>query len=59
MSTTYHVDKSAHDKLSELMKREMDVSVNPKVLRMFIRAHWSKISMLAHAIHEQEDVSTT
>jgi len=54
MSTSYTVDKTAHEKLADLMKREMDVSINPKVLRMFLRAHWSKVSMLSHAIHEQE-----
>jgi hypothetical protein len=53
MSTSYTVDKSAHEKLADLMSREMDVQVNPKVLRMFIRAHWSKVSLLSHAIHEQ------
>jgi len=55
MTTSYITDATAQEKLATLMLREMDVEVNPKVLRMFIRAHWTKISLLAHAIHEQDE----
>jgi hypothetical protein len=55
MGTFNTADSTAHEKLAQLMKREMDVEVNPKLLRLFLRAHWSKVSALAHAIHEQPE----
>lgn len=44
-------EKEPERKLAELLARETGVSINPQALRMFIRAHWSKVSALAHDIH--------
>lgn len=44
----------AEYRLSDLMRRELGVSINDKALRVFIRAHWKKVSMLAHAIHDAD-----
>lgn len=47
-------DKNAPEKLANLMHREMGVTISPALLRLFLRSHWAKVSMLAHQIHEQE-----
>jgi hypothetical protein len=41
-------------KLATLMNRELGSAINKRELRLFIKAHWSKISTLAHAIHDTE-----
>lgn len=41
-------------RLSRLMSRELDVTVDPRLLRLFLKHHWSKVSALAHEIHEEE-----
>ena len=41
--------------LARLMERELGYCyghIDPIALRLFIQAHWSKVSLLAHAIHE-------
>jgi len=42
----------AHQKLAKLMKRELEVDIDPRMLRLFLLAHWSKVQGLAHAIHD-------
>lgn len=41
------------DALSRLLKSGTDTSISPLVLKLFILAHWSKVSKLAHEIHEE------
>lgn len=38
--------------LAKLINNEMGVAVEQRILRLFIKAHWSKIAKLAHEIHE-------
>jgi hypothetical protein len=40
--------------LSRLLQRKTGANIEPRVLRLFVAAHWAKASKLAHAIHEQE-----
>jgi hypothetical protein len=43
-------------RLARLMERELWLSANlldPVALRLFILAHWSKVSALAHQIHDE------
>lgn len=47
-------DSKPEGKLSALMYRELQVSVSQRELRLFIKAHWSKISALAHQIHDED-----
>ena len=42
-------------RLASLMYRELGVQINEQALRMFIRAHWSKVSALAHDIHDEKE----
>jgi len=42
------------ERLADLIYREAGVKIDKHVIRMFIRANWSKVSALAHAIHEME-----
>jgi hypothetical protein len=40
------------EKLAKLLKSAADTSINPTVLKLFLAAHWNKVSKLAHEIHE-------
>jgi hypothetical protein len=47
---------TSHEQLARLMERELNYPeghINPVALRLFIKAYWSRVSMLAHAIHEE------
>lgn len=37
--------------LAEIMKRDLNVEVNPEALRLFLLARWDRVSLLAHIIH--------
>jgi len=45
--------KKPEVRLAELMQREMQFEVSPNLLRLFLLAHFNKVSMLAHAIHDK------
>lgn len=45
--------KSPERRLSELMLRACGISLDPFLLRLFLTCHWSKVSMLAHRIHDE------
>jgi len=40
--------------LSRLIEKETGASIEPKLLRLFIKAKWSRVTTLAHSIHEQD-----
>lgn len=42
-------------RLADLMLRELESPYEPAHLRAFIQRHWSKVSMLAHQIHDTPD----
>lgn len=47
--------KEAGKELARLMERQLGYSeghIDQIALRLFIRAYWSRVSHLAHAIHE-------
>ncbi len=44
-------------RLSELVKNELGVDVNPVLLEAFIKNKWSRISVLAHALHVEPSVT--
>lgn len=47
--------KQAAQDLASLMENKMGMSrVDPVALRLFIRAYWSRVSLLAHAIHDED-----
>jgi hypothetical protein len=39
--------------LAKLLKDDLGVEINPQALRMFIRARWDRVSLLAHVIHSR------
>lgn len=41
-------------RLSRLLSEELGLYVDATALRVFIRAHWSTISPLAHEIHGKD-----
>lgn len=43
--------------LAKAFKEDLGVDIHPQALRMFIRARWNRISVLAHAIHDGETVT--
>jgi hypothetical protein len=50
--------RRAGQDLARLMERQLgyvDGHIDNIALRLFIRAHWSKVSQLAHTIHEEGD----
>lgn len=38
--------------LAKLMNEELETHINPAALRLFIKANWERVHVLAHAIHE-------
>lgn len=40
------------DELSRMLASDLGVSVDPKALRMFLRYRWTRVSSLAHRIHD-------
>jgi len=43
-------EKPEH-KLADLMNNDLGVTVEPKLLRLFVLHNWRSVSLLAHAIH--------
>jgi hypothetical protein len=44
--------------LARLMERQLgyvEGHIDPVALRLFVRAYWSRIAPLAHAIHDEQD----
>jgi hypothetical protein len=48
-------DRDPEKHLSELMRRDLGVDIPEANLRLFLLAHWERVSALAHAIHENGD----
>lgn len=45
-------------KLADLMKAELDVSVSSTRLRIFIEENWRQVTAYAHAIHDAGSQTT-
>lgn len=45
-------DPNPEISLAHAFKSDLNVDINPQALRMFIRTRWSRVSTLAHKIHE-------
>lgn len=43
---------SPEQTLSEALRRELGVHIDPQALRIFIRTHWRTVSVAAHRIHD-------
>lgn len=39
-------------KLAAHLRSNLGVDVDPKHLRNYLLAHWSKVSLLAHSVHD-------
>jgi hypothetical protein len=49
--------KQAAEELARLMERQLGYQeghIDSVAFRLFIKAYWSRVSMLAHAIHNAE-----
>lgn len=44
--------KEAASLLTNLMNNKLDTTIDPVAMRLFIVAHWSKVKLYAHRIHE-------
>lgn len=38
--------------LSEMLRKDLGVEINPQALRMFLRSRWDRVSKFAHKIHD-------
>lgn len=47
--------RTPHQKLASLMSRELDTPINAAALRLFLKHHWSKVTVLAHAVHDEPE----
>lgn len=47
-------EASPEEKLADLMNRDLGTRLQPREIRMFIRANWRKVSAYSHAIHCSE-----
>jgi hypothetical protein len=45
-------NRTSEQALSDLIREELGVTVEPQALRMFVRHNWFRIAALAHRIHE-------
>lgn len=46
--------KTPAELLSLLIAKETGANIDPKLLRLFIKAKWDRITTLAHTIHEAD-----
>lgn len=46
--------KTPAQRLSDLIEKETGARIEPKLLRLFIKAKWDRITPLAHAIHDAD-----
>lgn len=44
--------RKPEQKLADLMRRELDITIDPIALRLFLRGNWDRVAGLAHAIHD-------
>lgn len=42
-----------HELLAQVLKDELNVSVDPNALRLLLLHRWDRIAVLAHAIHDR------
>ena len=59
MSTSHLISytptlESPETRLAKLMSRELGASIDARTLSLFLRHHWTKVSCLAHKIHETD-----
>lgn len=52
MCTDPQPERNPEILLAKAFKEDLGVEINPQALRMFIRMRWSRVSALAHLIHE-------
>lgn len=49
----YVPEKKPEQKLVELMASETGVEMSAKMMRLFIRSNWKRVSLYAHSIHDE------
>ena len=47
--------KHAAVALAALMRDKLDVNINSNQLRLFLAVYWSRVSSLAHTIHDNDE----
>ncbi len=50
----YASAKTPAERLSDLIEKETGNRIDSKLLRLFIKAKWDRITPLAHAIHDAD-----
>lgn len=50
---TPNYTKTPAHRLSDLIEKETGARIEPKLLRLFLKAKWERITPLAHAIHDE------
>lgn len=58
MTMTYESlnTSNAEEKLSRMISLHLGVEIEPSKLRDFLKGHWERLSILAHAVHEQPHI---
>lgn len=46
--------KTPAERLSDLIEKETGMRIESRLLRLFIKAKWDRITPLAHAIHDAD-----
>jgi hypothetical protein len=46
--------RSPAERLSDLIEKETGARIEPKLLRLFLKAKWDRVTPLAHAIHDAD-----
>lgn len=46
--------KAPAERLSDLIEKETGARIEPKLLRLFLKAKWARITPLAHAVHDED-----
>jgi hypothetical protein len=50
-ANSYYAQKP-EEALAALMNKELNVNVSPEAVRLFVLLRWSRISVLAHQVHD-------
>jgi hypothetical protein len=51
-STSVHDNRTSEQVMSDMMRDDLGINVDPQAWRMFLRYRWNRLTMLAHRIHE-------
>ena len=54
MCTPFPAEPKPEKVIADMLKRDLNVTVSPEALALFIKHRWSRLAAAAHRIHESD-----